>query len=285
MRINRAQRANDQIRFIQINNHDLANQMGEPKVRVIRHGAGCSDKCQKLQGAADFSPFPIFPAPYAQRSMILRTLRFFLDLVLGAAVWVFVVPWCWLVLMQTWNGRVLRGPPPDEYALLAGLLLGLVLMFWRKPNLFLHTWLHENAHALMCVLLWVRVGSISATSGQGGETRHEPIDPLRAVPILIAPYVLPLVLGPLLLGRWLCPAGTLQAILTFTCGLGIWLHLHGLWLNLRLNSFGKGADIPRVGHLLSYALVACSLLLLAAACVVVLYSSQPPLWWSRLFAA
>ena len=217
--------------------------------------------------------------------MILRTLRFFLDLVLGAAVWVFVVPWCWLVLVQTWNGRVLRGPPPDEYALLIGLLLGLILMFWRKPNLLLHTWVHENAHALMCVVLWVRVGSISATSGQGGETRHEPIDPFRAKPILIAPYVLPLVLGPLLLARWLCPMGTLQAVLTFACGLGICIHLHGLWLNVRFNSFGKDADIPRVGHLLSYALIACSVLLLAAACVVVLFSSQPPLWWSRLFSA
>ena len=29
---------------------DLAKQMGEPKVRVIRHGAECSEKRQKLQG-------------------------------------------------------------------------------------------------------------------------------------------------------------------------------------------------------------------------------------------
>lgn len=215
--------------------------------------------------------------------MILRTARLLLDLVLGGAAWVLLVPWCWLVLARAWEGHGPDGPPPHEYALFAGLVLGLALMFWHRPNLLLHTWLHESAHALMCVLLWVRVGAISATAGSGGETRHAPVDPIRALPILVAPYVLPLVLGPLLLARWWCPAGTMQGVLTFACGLAIWLHLHGLWLNLRANTFGPGADIARVGHLLSYALVACSLLLIAAACVVVLSSTQPPAWWSGLF--
>lgn len=214
--------------------------------------------------------------------MFVRTLRFVLDLAIGGAAWVFLVPWCWGLLARTVQG--IAGPPPEEYALFAGLMLGLVLAFWRRPNLLLHTWLHESAHALMCLLLFVRVGAIRATAGQGGEVRHEPVDPLRAVPILIAPYVLPLVLGPVLLARWVSPDGLLRAGLTFACGLALFMHLHGLVLNLRLNTVGAAADIPRVGHLLAFALIAVSLLLIAVASVLVLWSTQPPAWWTGLFA-
>jgi hypothetical protein len=215
--------------------------------------------------------------------MLVRTLRFVLDLVVGGAAWVFVVPWCWLLLVHTCRG--VTGAPPEEPALFAGLVLGLLLACWRRPNLLVHTWLHESAHALMCVLLLVRVGAIRATAGQGGEVRHEAVGPLRLVPILIAPYVLPLVLGPLLFARWLSPDGLLRTLLTFGCGLAIFMHLHGLALNLRLNTFGPTADLARVGHLLAFALIATSLLLLAAAAVLVLWSTQPPAWWTGLFAA
>ena len=167
-------------------------------------------------------------------------------------------------------------------ALVVGV--GLVLAFWRRPNLFLHTWLHESAHALMCVVLFVRVGAFQATAGQGGEVRHEPVNLLRAIPILIAPYVLPMILGPILFARWLSPDGLLRSGLTFVCGIALFMHLHGLVLNLRFNTAGAAADIPRVGHLLAFALVATSLLLIASATVVVLWSTQPPAWWSGLFA-
>jgi hypothetical protein len=213
--------------------------------------------------------------------MFMRTVRFVFDLALGGAAWVFVVPWCWSLLVRTW--QEVAGPPPEEHALFAGLVLGLLLAFWRRPNLLFHTWLHESAHALMCLLLFVRVGAIRATAGQGGEVRHEPVDPLRTVLILIAPYVLPLVLGPVLFARWLSPEGLLRAGLTFACGLALFMHLHGLVLNLRLNTVGATADIPRVGHLLAFALIAASLLLIATACVLVLWSTQPPAWWSGLF--
>lgn len=214
--------------------------------------------------------------------MITRVVRLVFDVVVGGAAWVFLVPWCWSVAVQQW--RVVSGPPPEEYALFAGLMLGLVLAFWRRPNLFLHTWLHESAHALMCVVLFVRVGAFQATAGQGGEIRHEPVNLLRAIPILIAPYVLPMILGPILLARWLSPDGLLRSGLTFACGVALFMHLHGLLLNLRFNTVGAAADIPRVGHLLAFALIATSLLLLAAAAVVVLWSTQPPAWWSGLFA-
>jgi hypothetical protein len=214
--------------------------------------------------------------------MLTRVARLVLDVVVGGAAWALLVPWCWGVLVRRW-GEV-TGPPPEEYALFAGLMLGLILAFWRRPNLLMHTWLHETAHALMCVLLFVRVGAIQATAGQGGEIRHEPVNLLRTIPILIAPYVLPMILGPILLARWLSPDGLLRSGLTFACGVALFMHLHGLALNLRHNTLGGGADIPRVGHLLAFALIATSLLLLASASVVVLWSSQPPTWWSGLFA-
>jgi hypothetical protein len=213
--------------------------------------------------------------------MFVRTVRFVVDLAVGGVAWVFVVPWCWQVLVRTWHS--VAGPPAEEPALFTGLVLGLLLALWRRPNLLLHTWLHETAHALMCLLLFVRVGAIHATAGQGGEVRHEPVGPLRAVPILIAPYLLPLVLGPVLLARWLTPEGPLRTGLSFACGVALCMHLHGLALNLRLNTNGPDADIPRVGHLLASALIAASLLLIATACVPVLWSTQPPGWWRGLF--
>jgi len=215
--------------------------------------------------------------------MIMRTVRLLVDVIAGGAAWVFLVPWCWRVLAQQW--RAVVGAPPEENALFAGLVLGLSLAFWRRPNLLLHTWLHESAHALMCLLLFVRVGAIRATAGQGGEVRHEAVDPLRTLPILIAPYVLPMILGPLLVARWVVADGLLRSGLTFACGAALFMHLHGLVLNLRLNTFGAGADLPRVGHLLAFALIAASLLLIATAAVVVLWSTQPPAWWNGLFAA
>jgi hypothetical protein len=213
--------------------------------------------------------------------VIVRTLRLLVDVVVGGAAWVLLVPWCWSLLVAVWTP--LAGPPPDEVALAAGLLTGLVLVLWRKPNLLLHTWLHETAHALMCNLLLVRVSAISVSDGQGGAVRHEAVDPVRLVAILIAPYVLPMVAGPLLLARWLCDDGPLRIGLTFLCGIGLASHLDGLWLNLRLNTFGPGADLQRVGHLLASALIAAALLLLASAALVVLFAQQPPAWWSGLF--
>ena len=153
-----------------------------------------------------------------------------------------------------------------------------------RPNLMLHTWLHETAHALMCVLLLVRVGAMSASAGQGGEIRHAPAGPIRTTAILIAPYILPLLAGPVLVMRYFCDPGWLRLGLTGLCGFTLILHLSDLWLNVRLNAFGREADIPRVGHLLAVVLMSSSLLLLAAAMVVVLHSSSPPGWWRGLFA-
>jgi hypothetical protein len=205
------------------------------------------------------------------------------DVVVGPLVGVIMLPVSWWALTSAWQQRA--GPVADDGAVVIGLLLGVLLLGWRKPNLLLHTWLHETAHALMCVLLWVRIGAIEASAGQGGAVRHARVGAVRTTAILIAPYILPLLAGPVLLARYLCEPGWMRLGLSAGCGLALVLHLSDLWLNVRLNAFGQDADIPRVGHLLACVLICASLVLLAAAAVVVLHSQQPPDWWRGLFAA
>lgn len=217
---------------------------------------------------------------------MLGLLRLPIDIALATPVALFALPWCWRLLQRTWNASA-RGWPataaPDETWLLVGLGAGLLLVWWRRPNRLLHTALHEAAHAIVCTLLLVRVGSIHVSAGAGGEVRHAPVDPIRRIPILIAPYVLPLIAGPLLLARWLCWAGTLRCALTALCGWALLAHLDGLRINVVQNWRGAGSDLVRAGRLLSLALIACGLLLLAAAAVHVLFQAGPPGWWLRLF--
>jgi Peptidase M50B-like len=172
-----------------------------------------------------------------------------------------------------------RWPPPDDGALVIGVLLALTLLAWRKPHYLLHTWLHESAHALMCLALGVRVRSFSASDGQGGAVGHAPTGPIRTTLILIAPYVLPLLAAPVLLARYLCDAGTTRMTLTAASGFFLVLHAHDLWLNIRLNAFGSHADIPRIGHILALVLILSGMGLLAASALFVLSSTQPPQWW------
>jgi len=212
----------------------------------------------------------------------MRIVRFLIDIVVGSLAGVMALPLAWLTLQWAW--KTSTGQPVDDGALVIGLLVGILFLCWRRPNLMLHTWLHETAHALMCVLLWVRVGAMSASAGQGGEIRHAPVGPIRTTAILIAPYVLPLLAGPVLAVRYFCDPSWLRLGLTGLCGFVLIIHLSDLWLNVRLNAFGRDADIPRVGHVLSVVLIVASLLLLAAAAVVVLHSQQPPAWWRGLFA-
>ncbi len=210
----------------------------------------------------------------------MRLVRSFIDVIVGPLVGVIVIPLSFYGLTLAWQQRM--NPPVEDGAWVIGILIGVLLLGWRKPNLLLHTWLHETAHALMCVLLWVKVGSISASNGGGGSVRHARVGPLRTAAILIAPYVLPLLAGPVLLMRYLCDDGWMRIGLSGACGVVLILHLGDLWLNVRLNAFGKDADIPRVGYLLSLVLITSSLLLLSAAVITVLYSQQPPMWWRGL---
>jgi Peptidase M50B-like len=207
-------------------------------------------------------------------------MSFIRDLLIAPLVGVLLLPLTWYVLRQA--AAWWRWPPPDDGALVIGLLLGLLLLAWRKPHYLLHTWLHESAHALMCLALGVRVRSFSASDGQGGAVGHAPVGPVRTTLILIAPYIIPLMALPILLARYLCEAGPLRTTLTSACGFFLVIHIHDLWLNIRLNAFSRQADIQRIGHALSLVLILTGLGFLAAVTLLVLNSNAPPTWWTRL---
>ena len=199
--------------------------------------------------------------------MLSASVRFLVGLLIGLAA----LPLCVDLLIAVVQAR--RHLPPDPLALAGGLLLGAVLGFWRRPNELLHTLLHEAAHALACVVLLVRIQRIAASAGKGGEVTHDAVDPIRTALIAIAPYTLPLMLGPALLARALVVEPTpWRAGLQALVGLLFVTHLAGLGRNLARNWQGNGADIPRVGHLTAAVLVTIALMLVLTATIVVCWA-------------
>ena len=203
--------------------------------------------------------------------MLSAIVRVLVGLLIGLAV----LPFCIDLLLHVIQQR--RHLPPDALALGGGLVLGAVLGFWRRPHELLHTMLHEAAHAFACLVLFVRIQRIAASAGKGGEVTHDAVDPIRTALIAIAPYTLPLILGPALLARALVVEPTpWRAGLQALVGLLFMTHLAGLGRNLSRNWQGPGADIPRVGHLTAAVLVTIALLLVLSATIVVCWRSHLP---------
>lgn len=181
---------------------------------------------------------------------------------LGLALGAWSLPWVGQRLILAWN--YLELPLRDLPWLLGGSGLGLVLAWIRRPNAFLHTAIHETCHALVATLLGVRVRDLRISQGRGGMVVHDRTDPIRSTLIALAPYCLPLLLGPVLIARWWWPDPP------WLTGLGAWLviqHLHGLWYNVRQNFFGQEADLTRIGKLLSLVLIVTCLGLLLEVCL------------------
>jgi hypothetical protein len=196
-------------------------------------------------------------------SVVIRNL---LALVLGF----FALPWCLDVLLTTI--RLHQTWPRFPAAVAMGLVFGLALPFWRKPNLLILTLVHEACHFVMCALLFVRIEGITATRKRGGEVEHVAADPLRDTLIAIAPYTLPLLLGPFLLARMWWSEGWAGAVLSGLCAFFFVTHLQGVVLNVRGNFWGSDADLPRVGRFLSLVLIAGVALLLTAGVIQVLWA-------------
>lgn len=199
--------------------------------------------------------------------MLGTVLRFLVGLVLGVTL----LPACaWLV------GRIARALPtpwPEDHLwFAAGVGVGLLCAFVR-PNWLLHTFLHECAHALACLGLGVRIRAFSATAGKGGCVEYDQPGPLRNTLIAIAPYTLPLVAGPVLVGQHLAGQTDWRAPLSLLAGWALIAHLHGLYHNIRLNFFGSDSDLAVTGRLLGLVLIASGLCLLAALALSVLWSS------------
>lgn len=169
---------------------------------------------------------------------------------------------------RVWSTRT--GPPEDVVPLAVGALLGATLAWWRRPSWLVHTAIHEACHALVCLLLLVRVRQFQISDGQGGAVLHDRVDWLRTTLIAIAPYTLPLLLAPALVAQELTPPRW-RPLLGVVIGVLAVHHLHGLWHNVRLNFRGRQSDLARVGRGLSLVLIAASLLGLAGVVPLVLW--------------
>lgn len=169
---------------------------------------------------------------------------------------------------HVWQGLV--GQPQDPTQLAAGVGLGALLVWWRRPNWLVHTTIHETCHALVCILLLVPVRQFQVSDGQGGAVLHDRVDWLRTTVIAIAPYTLPLLLAPALIAQQFATP-TWRPTATFAVGLLAMHHLHGLWHNVRLNFIGRQSDLARIGRLLSLVLIACALLALSGWIMLVLW--------------
>ncbi len=192
-------------------------------------------------------------------------VRGFLALVLA----VFAVPWCWDLLVTVVNAR--RTLPPAPWAIGGGLVLGLLLSCWRKPDWLLHTLIHETCHALACVVLRVRIRSFAATDGRGGAVEHDACDPLRGTLIAIAPYTLPLLLLPALAIRAFVVPGPAQALMSAVVGFLFMTHLVSLVRNIRTNFWGADGDLAKAGRPLGLVMIVVALLLTLSGTVVAVW--------------
>lgn len=179
------------------------------------------------------------------------------------------LPWCWQVLVHQWSTRIAGSsdPWPDHaQAVVIGTVLGVALAWWKRPNWFVHTAIHELCHLLACLLLLVRPRKFTVSDGSGGAVEYDaPSDPFRGVIIAIAPYTLPLVLVLALLARRFVPvAGPWEAIASGVAAFAFIHHLQGLYHNIRLNFWGKDSDLVKTGRPLSAVLIAGVLLLVTA---------------------
>ncbi len=203
-------------------------------------------------------------------------LRSLLSAALAALLAVTALPWCWTVLRGAWRLAITQaqGPwPADPLAVACGVVAGVCLTVWKRPNWFVHTAIHELCHLLVCMLLFVPVNSFRATRGQGGEVTHHRIDAVRETLIAIAPYTLPLVLLPCLLALHFAPAGPWHALASGCTGFASVLHLIGLFHNVRLNARGAGSDLVKIGRPLSMVLILGTLMLVAAWVITLLGES------------
>ncbi len=203
-----------------------------------------------------------------------------LRLVVAVLLALFVLPLIFNLVLQVASERWQRWPE-DPLPVAIGLVVGLALIFWRRPSGLLHTFLHELAHACACWLLFVRVHGFQVTRRKGGEVEHDACDPIRHTLILIAPYTVPMVLLPLAIAQECLAPGLARQILSGLVAWAFFSHLHGLWLNVSGNCLGTEADLYKVGRPLSFVAILGALALTFASTVWILWDSPLRQWWSQ----
>lgn len=183
-----------------------------------------------------------------------------LSLSLAAVLGTLVTPWVAQRVWQTIQSSLEQLPThPEACAIGAGI--GAALILWRKPNRLVHTLIHEACHAILCMVLLVPVRGFQASDGQGGQVAHDKTDPLRTILICLAPYTLPLLLAPALLLSYALEDDQGRKILSGVIAFLYLHHLQGLGRNVRINFWGKQADISKAGKVLSLVTIATVLML------------------------
>jgi hypothetical protein len=186
-------------------------------------------------------------------------IRPLISLIIAVPLAIFGLPWCATVMMDLIATRILHAADPyPEHpgAAVVGLIIGVALIAWKRPNWFIHTSIHEFCHLLACLALLVRPRSFATSDGDGGAVTYERCDALRDTIIAMAPYSLPLILGSALLVRRFIPdQGIWPAVATAFASFAYLQHLQALYHNVRLNFWGNETDLARVGRPLALVLI------------------------------
>jgi hypothetical protein len=179
------------------------------------------------------------------------------------------LPICLQVLLDITGER--RHIPEEALPMACGLAAGLLVIFLKRPNWLLHTLVHEACHGLACLLLGVKVHRVMASDGSGGVVEHAHVGRVRTALIALAPYTIPLLLAPLLIGRWLAPEGSYRSALSAVAVTAYVTHLTALVHNIRLNFRDPKGDLAQVGRPLALVAIVCALILVTAVTIVVLW--------------
>lgn len=197
----------------------------------------------------------------------------------GAALAVGAGPLCWVIL--TWASRCVRWPVPDTLASIGGAVGAILFVFWRRPNGFIHTYIHEHCHLLVYMALHGRTPvGLQVSDGHGGALEHLETDPIRATIVQIAPYTLPLLLLPVLITRhlFITEPGPWRQVLSATVAFLAITHVHGLYHNIRINFSGDQSDLVKVGRPLAVVLIVLVLMLVSAWTLRTLWTGYPSGW-------
>lgn len=196
---------------------------------------------------------------------IAAVIGWLVRLLVGIALAAGAGPICWDVLL--WAAKGVRWPIPDAIATLGGGALGILFVFWRRPNGFIHTYIHEHCHLFVYVALHGRTPmGLHVSDGQGGALEHIETDPIRSTIVQIAPYTLPLLLLPALVARhfFVSEPGAWRHVLSGAVAFLFATHLQGLYHNVRINISGNQSDLVKVGRPLSFVLISLVLMLVSA---------------------
>lgn len=196
-------------------------------------------------------------------------LGFLVGTAVACGLAILVVPLSWAAFTQALDNAPRL--PRDPWFLLAGMLIGLVSQVTGRPSLLFRAIVHESAHALACLVLFVPIRGFMASRTEGGFVQHVKTGPIRTVLILIAPYVLPLLLAPpLIVAFFQHQPSPWREIVTAWCGGATIVHVGHLLWNMRHNWWGKESDLRRIGWPLSLILIALAAIWIGVAWLAIL---------------